>query len=289
MKVLVLGGTGTIGAAVVEALLARRHEVTALARTAASLARMAAAGCRTIAGDVREPASWIAAVDSVDAVVQAVGDFAPDAVRTDRALVIALLARLARHDEPKTYLYTGGCWLYGSTGDRVATEESPFQAPGPWAWTVDHLTMVLKAQSCRAMVIHPAMVYERDGGVLEQFRHDLATRGHVRVIGSESVRWPMVHRRDIGLLYALALEKGRNGASYNGAGVDSVPVGELARAMARRAGTRSTPVVRSVEDAVSELGEWAVGYAIDQQMSGAKARRELGWVAAHPDPIADIS
>lgn len=289
MKVLVLGGTGAIGAAVVEALIARHHEVIALARSAAGLARMAAAGCRTRAGDVREPASWIAAADSVDAIVQTVGDFTPDAARTDHSLVTALLGRLARHDEPKTYLYTGGCWLYGSTGDQVATEESPFHAPDAWAWSIDHLTMVLKARPCRGMVIHPAMVYERDGGVLEHFRDDLATLGRARVIGSEGVRWPMVHRRDIGLLYALALEKGREGASYNGAAVDSVPVGKLARAMTRRAGISSAPLVRSVEDAVSELGAWAVGYAIDQQMSGAKARRELGWVPAHPDPIADIS
>jgi hypothetical protein len=60
--------------------------------------------------------------------------------------------------------------LYGNTGDRVATEESPFDAPPEWAWSVDHVNMVLGASQLRGIVIHPAMVYERDGGVLAQFR-----------------------------------------------------------------------------------------------------------------------
>lgn len=37
------------------------------------------------------------------------------------------------------------------------------------------------------------------------------------------------------------------------------------------------------------LGEWARGYAIDQSMSGERARRELGWRPIHTDPVSDIS
>jgi nucleoside-diphosphate-sugar epimerase len=114
-------------------------------------------------------------------------------------------------------------------------------APAVWAWSIDHLTMILNAPQVRGIVIHPAMVYERDGGVLARFRDDLSTFGRVRLFGSERVRWPMVHRADIGELYALALERAPRGASYNGAAVDSIAVGELARAMSRRAGVETTP------------------------------------------------
>jgi len=58
---------------------------------------------------------------------------------------------------------------------------------------------------------------------------------------------------------------------------------------AHRAGIDTDPLVRPIEDAVAELGEWARGYAIDQRMSGAKARRELLWSPAHTDPVAEIS
>ena len=229
--------------------------------------------------------------ESVDAVIQVAADFATDAEAIGRNLISALLRRLElRNAGPiPTYVYTGGCWLYGNTGDQVATEESPFEAPAEWAWSVDHLKMVLGASRVRGIVIHPAMVYERDGGVLVQFRDDLAKLGRVRIFGHENIRWPVVHRADIGELYALALERAPRGASYNGAAVDSITVGALARAMARRAGMDPTPLVRPIDEAVAEFGEWARGYAIDQRMSSAKARRELLWLPTHTDPVADIS
>jgi nucleoside-diphosphate-sugar epimerase len=125
--------------------------------------------------------------------------------------------------------------------------------------------------------------------VLARFRDDLATLGTVRIIGDEAVRWPLVHRADIGMLYALALERGASGCAYNGAAIASVPVGILARAMARRAGVSALPLILSADQVAAELGEWARGYAIDQRMSGERARRELGWVPGHTDPLSDIS
>lgn len=283
-----LGGTGSIGAAVVDALLARHHEVSALARSRAAAARIEARGAQALSGDIRAPDAWIAAVDRVDAVVQVAGDFAPDAGSVERALIEALLPPLARSDGRRTFIYTGGCWLYGPTGDAIATEDSPFNTPPAWAWMVDHLQIVLTATNIRGIVIHPAMVYERDGGVLARFRDDLATLGTVRIVGDEAVRWPLVHRADIGMLYALALERGASGCAYNGAAVASVPVGILAKAMARRAGVSALPLILSADEVAAELGEWARGYAIDQRMSGERARRELGWIPGHTDPLSDI-
>lgn len=242
-------------------------------------------------GDIRWPDEWAKVVESVDAIIQAAGDFTADAESIGRNLLSVLLDRFeARERGPlPTYIYTGGCWLYGNTGDRVATEDSPFDTPAEWAWSVDHLNVILRASRVRGIVIHPAMVYERDGGVLAQFHKDLCKLGRVRVFGHEQVRWPLVHRADIGELYALALEQAPRGESYNGAAIDSITVGALARAMARRAGAESSPLVRPIEEAVDEFGEWARGYAIDQRMSGAKAQRELGWSPLHEDPIAEIS
>lgn len=291
MKVLVLGGTGSIGASVVHALTARRHEVLGLARSEATADRLSSQGVQPVRGDIRWPDPWVHVAESVDAVIQVAGDFATDADCVGRNLISALLRALQARDggPDPAYVYTGGCWLYGNTGDNVATEESPFEAPAEWAWSIDHLKMVLDAARVRGIVIHPAMVYERDGGVLAQFREDLAKQGKVRIFGGENVRWPMVHRADIGELYALALERAPRGESYNGAAVESVSVGALARAMARRAGVDTIPLVRPIDEAAAEFGEWARGYAIDQRMSGAKARRELLWSPTHTDPLADIS
>lgn len=291
MKVFVLGGTGSIGAAVVQALNSRRHDVFGLARSDAAAGSLRSKGAQPVRGDIRWPGEWADIVDSVDAIIQVAGDFTPDAASIDRTLLTVLLDRFAVLDrEPRpAYIYTGGCWLYGNTGDRVATENYPLNPPSEWAWSVDHLNMILRASQVRGIVIHPAMVYERDGGVLARFRDDLVELGRVRVFGDEQVRWPLVHRTDIGELYALALEQAPRGESYNGAAIDSIPVGVLARAMAHRVGAEPIPLVRPVEEAVKEFGGWARGYAIDQRMSGAKARRQLGWSPLHTDPIVDIS
>ena len=50
----------------------------------------------------------------------------------------------------------------------------------------------------------------------------------------------------------------------------------------------SAPTIQTADEAAAEFGEWARGYGLDQRMSGAKARRDLGWVPAHPEPLADI-
>jgi len=58
---------------------------------------------------------------------------------------------------------------------------------------------------------------------------------------------------------------------------------------AKRLGITADPVVCDVASAVTEIGAWAEGYALDQQMSGQKAIEQLGWRPKHVDVIADIA
>jgi hypothetical protein len=39
----------------------------------------------------------------------------------------------------------------------------------------------------------------------------------------------------------------------------------------------------------ADLGDWARGYALDQQLSGEKARSSLGWEPTHLDPESEIA
>jgi nucleoside-diphosphate-sugar epimerase len=137
------------------------------------------------------------------------------------------------------------------------------------------------------------MVYDGAGGVFDRFAREATQRDALRIIESETVRWPLVQRDDLANLYALALERAAAGSSYIGAAIDGFSVGRIARAFARRFGTRTLePEIISADTIAAELGEWARGYALDQQLSGAKARRELGWQPTHLEPereIADLS
>ncbi|MGH8850038.1 MAG: NAD-dependent epimerase/dehydratase family protein [Casimicrobiaceae bacterium] len=101
-KVFVTGGTGYIGRPLVPALLARGHEVRALAR-AGSAARVPA-GASAVIGDALDAASYVAALRPADTVVHLVGTPHPgpakaaEFVRVDLASVraAALAARQAR-------------------------------------------------------------------------------------------------------------------------------------------------------------------------------------------------
>jgi nucleoside-diphosphate-sugar epimerase len=155
---------------------------------------------------------------------------------------------------------------------------------------VPHLARVLAAPEVDGIVIHPAMVYTADGGVFDRFAREAAMRSAVRVVGSETVRWPLVHSDDLATLYALALEHAPARSTWIGAANDGVTVGCIARAFARRFGTRDQdPHIISADAAAAEWGEWARGYARDQRLSGEKARRELGWKPRHVDVGGEIA
>jgi nucleoside-diphosphate-sugar epimerase len=290
MRVLVLGGTGSIGSAVVRELLARGHVVFGLARSGVSAAKLGEWGATSIAGDIASPSSWTMGLPPVDAIIHAACDFSTAMGAIDHHLLDVMLAALATQPKRPRFIYTAGCWLFGATGDAVATEETPFNALPAFAWMVPNLRRVLSAPEVEGIVIHPAMVYMPQGGVFQRFVRDASERDAVRVVGSEVVRWPLVHGEDLAILYALALERAPAGSSYIGVAVEGLAVGMVARAFAKRFGTRrAEPEIVSADSIAAELGEWAKGYALDQRLSGAKARRELGWQPRHLDPETEIA
>lgn len=68
------------------------------------------------------------------------------------------------------------------------------------------------------------------------------------------------------------------GQSYNGAALTGLPMGPLASAIATIFGGADCNIRIISADEVAKLrGEWARGYALDQSMSGEKARHALGW------------
>jgi nucleoside-diphosphate-sugar epimerase len=290
LRVFILGGTGSIGSPIVRELIERGHEVWALARSEASAAKLRDGGATAIARDIAAPECWTARLPLIDAVIHAACDFETGMAAIDARLLDALLPALAAQPNKPRFIYTGGCWLFGATGDDIATEESPFRPVPAFAWMVPQLTRIVGSREVDGIVIHPAMVYTPDGGVFRRFARDALERDAVRVVGSEAVRWPLVHGADLASLYALALEHAPARSSYIGAAIDGLAVGRIAQAFARRFHTtHQEPQIVSADAIAAELGEWARGYALDQLLSGRKARRDLGWTPTHLDPEREIA
>lgn len=281
MRVFVLGGTGSIGAPTVRRLIERGHDVWALARSDSSASKLAEIGATVVAGDIALPAQWIARLPLFDAVIHAI----------DARLLDTLLPALAAQPNRPRFIYTGGCWLFGATGDEIATEETPFRPLPAFAWMVQQLRRILESPEVDGIVIHPAMVFTAGGGgVFRRFARDAVERAAIRVVAGEDVRWPLVHSEDLAELYVLALEGAPARSSYIGAAIEGFPVGRIIRAFAKRFGTQQQqPEIISVDAVATELGEWARGYGLDQRLSGEKARTELGWKPKHIDPLAEIA
>jgi nucleoside-diphosphate-sugar epimerase len=267
-----------------------RSALPRCARSDASAAKLRESGATPVAGDIEMPAQWAGRLPVVDAVIHAACDFSTGMGAIDRRLLDLLLPALAEQPKKPRFIYTGGCWLFGATGDDVATEETPFCPLPAFAWMVPQLRRILEAPEVDGIVIHPAMVYTSGGGVFLRFAQDAVERDTVRVVGSEAVRWSLVHSEDLATLYALALEKAPARSNYIGAAIEELAVGRIARALAKRFGTRrQEPEIITTEAIAAELGEWAKGYALDQRLSGAKAQHELGWKPRHFYPEREIA
>ena len=124
MRIFVLGGTGLIGSAVVRQLIGRGHELFALARSDAAAAKLAQWGATPIAGDMALPETWIAKLPPLDAVIHMACDFNTDMGAIDRRLMDGLLAALGALPQRARFIYTGGCWLFGATGNEIASERT---------------------------------------------------------------------------------------------------------------------------------------------------------------------
>jgi nucleoside-diphosphate-sugar epimerase len=290
MHAFVLGGTGFIGAALARVLIQRGHRLTGLARSETAANKLRSIGGEPLMGDLAGPASWIERLPQVDAVVDLACDLDADMGTVGRRLLDALLQKLGGQRQRPRFITTGGCWLFGATGDDVATEATPFSPLPAFAWMVPHARRILASPAVDGIVIHPAMVYTAAGGVFTRFAEDARAGAAIRVVGNEAVRWPLVHRDDLAELYALALDRAPPGSSYIGAATEGLQVGRIARAFARRFGRPDqAALVISTDQVACELGAWAGGYALDQQLSGAKAKAELGWQPAHLDAEGEIA
>jgi len=164
----------------------RGHQVHGLARSDASAAKLAELGAAPHSGDITSPEQWAGTLPRVDAVIHAACDFSTAMGDIDRRLLDVLLPQLTAQPNKPRFIYTGGCWLFGATGDAVATEQTPFRPLPAFAWMVPNLQRVLDAPGIDGIVIHPAMVYEPAGGVFLRFAREARERDAIRVVESEA-------------------------------------------------------------------------------------------------------
>jgi len=274
LRVLFIGATGYIGSAAAAAVTARGHEVVALSR------RGQVTGYRTVAGDLTRPDTLTAAFEAVrpDVIVHS---GVPVDVGTDLAGVTALL-------EPGVpVVYTSGIWFLGPVGDRPFTEDPPVNDT-PRAQV--ERALLAAADRVRTVVVRPAVVYGRGGGIPAQMVEWARKFGIGRYVGTPGTRWPTVHVDDLAGLYVKAIEHAEPGTILHGVAEEGVPVVDIAAAADRAAGGVGRAQAWPVTDAAVELGDkYATSLALDQVFSSARTRAALGWQPERPALVDDLT
>lgn len=287
MRVVVIGGTGYIGSAIVEALARRGDTPVVVSRSAP---QDLPSGAEALTADARDPEALAAVVTDADAVIYAAaptGDW--DA---DSAAVSAILRQLSGSDRP--FLYTSGIWSLGSAahydgrpaGDDAATDALPISAGRP---ALERLVVDAAADGVRTAAIRPGIVYGRGGGIPSMLVGWAHEQGSGRYAGSDpGVRWPMVHVDDLAAAYLVVLDRGDGGLLLNVTSQDGVEVGELAAAADRAAGGSGTASGWGCEEAVEVLGRPFTDALVYDQLITSPLVRGLGWSPRHVDAAARL-
>jgi uncharacterized protein YbjT (DUF2867 family) len=198
VNVLVTGGTGFVGPAVVRAIVGAGHDVRALARTEKSAATAGALGAEPFLGDVTEAASLPPALEGVDAVVHLVAirqgkpeDFQRIMVGGTRDLIGAAKA--------------AGVERFVLMSALGTTDETKDEVPYYGAkWEQERM---LRESGLEHVILRPSFVFSRDGGILTTFKKLAKLAPVTPIIGSGEQRIQPIWIDDVGAYFARSLDE----------------------------------------------------------------------------------
>lgn len=237
MKIVVAGGTGFLGARLVQAWRGAGHRVLVLTRRPREVDQLAWAP-----GDAR--GEWTRALDDADAVVNLAGNGIADrrwtperkrAILDSRVVATRALAGAiaAAPRPPRAFLSSSATGIYGTRDEQPATEETPpgsdFLAGVCRAWEAEANAA---APATRVVLLRTGVVLDRQGGALPQmalpFRFFV---GGPIGSGRQSISW--IHLDDWTAMVRWALETTSVSGPLNLTAPAPVTNKEFSRALGR--------------------------------------------------------
>ncbi len=252
MKVLVAGGTGFVGTAIVDALRARGLEVRALARHPDRLAALGSLGVEVVRGDLTEADSLGPAVEGCSHVVNLVAIIkgAPDDFERVMTRGTAALIAAARDAGVERFVQMSALGTNEQTSKLV-----PYYAA---KWAIEG---ELEGSGLEYVLVRPSFVFGR-GGALPTFVKQVKLSPVVTVIGPGTQRIQPVWLEDVAQFFATIVDDSRApGRTWELGGPDIVTWNELYLAIAGVLGKRRRllHVPFSVARAGARLTQWAPG------------------------------
>lgn len=295
MRMFVTGASGWIGSAVVPELVEAGHEVTALARSDKSAALVEAQGARAVRGSVEDHDVLRESAAAADAVIHLAfrhdiafaGRFA-DAVKSDVAAIEALGDGLP---EGGAIAVAGGILGLARDGDNPATEQdqpvpgsvSDHRQPAPAA------ALALADKGLRPSVVRlsPTVHGEGDGGFMATLVDLARQHGFAGYPGDGSQRWTAVHVRDSARLFRRAIEVAPAGAVLHAVADESVPLSEIAKAIATNLNIPTQEV--ETEQVADHFGFLTPFVTLDGPATSTITRQLTGWQPQEPTLREDLN
>jgi NADH dehydrogenase len=253
VKILVTGGTGFVGTAILHELRTRGLDVRALVRSTRSAERVKAWDVEPAFGDVTDVASVLAAARGCTHVIQLVAIIRGRASEFERVMVGGTQNVIAAARTAGVQRIVLMSALPLSEHNRTLT---PYFA-AKWQMEQD-----VTASGLEHVIFRPSFVFGRTGGVLPTFMRQVRLSPVVTVIGSGRGRLQPVWLDDVAAHFAAALElpQAANRAFELG-GPDVVTwdelYGRIARTLRKRRALLHVPA--GVARGGARLTEWIPG------------------------------
>ena len=291
MRVFITGGSGHVGSAVTNELIANGHQVTGLARSDASAAKLEAAGAKVVRGELGDLETLERGAREADGVIHCgfIHDFAnyAAAAQVDRVAIETFGRALRGTDKP--LLVTSG--LAGlSKGGMPATELSEVdpELEGRLPRVSEKTALALAADGVNAGVVRlsPSTHGDHDHGFIAGLIGIARDKGAAAYVGEGTNHWAAGHVLDAARVYRLALEHAVPGRRYHVVGDAGVPFRGIAGVIGRKLGLP----VKSVtpEEAPAHFGWMAAFAQLDAVASGALTEQWLGFKPTQVGLLEDM-
>jgi farnesol dehydrogenase len=216
VKVLVTGGTGYLGSAIVRALARRGHDPIAFARRASASADCPGA---RIDGDVRDRADVLKAARAVDAICHTaalVSAWQPDPSEFDRVNVGGLenVVDVAATLGTARFVYTSSFLALPPAGEARPLEANPYQRSKVRAREV---ARAAASKGVPLVSLVPGVVYgpgaETEGNLVARLIRDHLAGRLPGIVGADRL-WSFSFIEDVADAHVSAIERGEPGEEY---------------------------------------------------------------------------
>ncbi|VAX01966.1 hypothetical protein MNBD_GAMMA20-395, partial [hydrothermal vent metagenome] len=205
-SVLVTGGTGNIGSAIVVELLQHDYRVSVLCRSekSESCARLMGAG--VISGGIEEPATWLEELEHFDALIHTACGFGQDMGLIDMRFMKEIAKDSIKRSSPLILIYTSGCWVYGNS-EQIISEQTAKNPLPEFQWMQDSVGFLQTQPTIDLRVVSPANVVSKAQKSIPLILHwELERCGQPCIPSIDQLSWSLVERSNLAELYRLVLE-----------------------------------------------------------------------------------